>query len=383
MCKIITSILLFFAALSTLRPAIPAFAAPARVKIGVSLPLTGEASTYGGDLRRVIEYANEKIASGRYQLIFEDDKCSGKDAVSVAHKFKEFERVQFVLGPVCSGAALSAAPIYEAAKIPSMTLGASAPALSKAGRYIFRMGPNDQQTGETLFNYVESQGYQTIGVLTEQTDYCLGLTEVFRLAQEKSKLRMRGVYEEFAPGAVDYRTQLLRLKKAGIQGLFFNVQAEAQAINVVKQTRALNWPVALYAAYYPSSPVFVKEVGTLAEGLVFVDLPLPEETLDAAGSVIYREFHERHGKLVSHPVFFIYGYEGFRTAHESLTSGMDPVDFLLSGHKFAGVAGPYYFDASGDVSGISQVMRIFRGGLPEKIPSVPFSRLDSPSDSTR
>lgn len=334
-------------------------------KIGVSVPLTGDAAAFGTDIRRVIEYANDRLGGGKYSLLVEDDKCSGKDAVSVAHKFVEQDKVQFVLGPVCSGAALSAAPIYEAAGLTAMTLGASSPALSSAGPHTFRMGPNDTETAAILFRYIVSQGRKLIGVASEETDYCQGLVDAFRQYQKTAAVQAR--YENFNPGTADYRSILLRLRRDGVDSLFFNVQAEPQAINLVKQIRALHWDVPLYAAYYPSSPTFLEGVGDLAEGISYVDVPLLEESLQADGQAAYNEFVNRYGKLASHPVFFVYAFEGFRVMHEALMSGLDPTKFIAPDRKFRGIAGEYSFNVRRDVTGMKQAIRVIRNGKPVRL----------------
>ena len=90
----------------------PAFVLPEEpIKIGVSLPLTGPASTYGVELKKVITFANKKLANNKYELIFEDDKCSPKEAVTVAHKFIDLDKLKYVTGFACSGATVAAAPM--------------------------------------------------------------------------------------------------------------------------------------------------------------------------------------------------------------------------------------------------------------------------------
>lgn len=76
-----------------------------RIKIGVSLPLTGGAAIEGVDVHALLLFANKHFADDVYELIFEDDKCSEKDAVSVAQKFADVDKVSYVLGFVCSGTA--------------------------------------------------------------------------------------------------------------------------------------------------------------------------------------------------------------------------------------------------------------------------------------
>ena len=45
------------------------------IKIGVSIPLPIEGSIYGAEMRDYFKFANQELASGQYQLIFEDDRC--------------------------------------------------------------------------------------------------------------------------------------------------------------------------------------------------------------------------------------------------------------------------------------------------------------------
>ena len=124
-----------------------------KIKIGVSTTLNGQAATYGDDIRRVVSYANEKLGENRFELIVEDDKCNGKDAVTVAKKFVEVDKVQGVIGFGCSGALFAAAPIYERAKIPVIGTLTSAAKISEAGKYIFRTQPSDGDGFKLLYRY--------------------------------------------------------------------------------------------------------------------------------------------------------------------------------------------------------------------------------------
>ncbi|RIL04558.1 MAG: hypothetical protein DCC75_12490, partial [Proteobacteria bacterium] len=117
-----------------------AYAAPSqpKIKVGVSSALLGGAASYGLDIQDAVRFADEKLGKGRFELIFENDNCTGKDAVSVAQKFTQIEKVDVAIGFACSSAALSAAPIFERAKIPVLITSASSPKIAHAGEFIFR-----------------------------------------------------------------------------------------------------------------------------------------------------------------------------------------------------------------------------------------------------
>jgi ABC-type branched-subunit amino acid transport system substrate-binding protein len=52
------------------------------IKIGVSTPLTGPAATCGTAIKNLLMFATQRLFGGRYQLIIEDDKCSGKKTIT-------------------------------------------------------------------------------------------------------------------------------------------------------------------------------------------------------------------------------------------------------------------------------------------------------------
>ena len=51
-------------------------------------------------------------------------------------------QVVAIIGPICSGAVLAAAPTINALKVPAITASGGALAISTAGPYIYRSIPN-------------------------------------------------------------------------------------------------------------------------------------------------------------------------------------------------------------------------------------------------
>lgn len=81
-----------------------------KIKFGVSTALTGEAASYGIDLKNALVFANDRLGQGRYEFVFEDDKCNGKDAVVAARRLIDVHKVKYVIGFACSSTILSTAP---------------------------------------------------------------------------------------------------------------------------------------------------------------------------------------------------------------------------------------------------------------------------------
>lgn len=341
-----------------------AFSQTPPIKIGVSLPLTGEAAVYGQDIKNAIEFANARLTGNHYQLLFEDDKCAGKDAVSIAVKFSEIEHLKYVLGPGCSGTLLSAAPVYEKAGVVVMGIGTSSPAVSQAGDYIFRYSISDSGSARALYAYMVKRNYKRMAVLSEETDYCQGFKLAFQAAGQGSSVAQ--IHESYLPGTNDFRAILLKLKNSGAEALFINPQAEGTLIDIVKQIRDLKWEVPLYGAYYESSPTFLKALGAKANGITFIDVPSPDSLLSQDGAVLYSEFNAKYGGIKSNPCFFVYGFEAFRAMSEAIGSGRD-VKSYLEQTEFHGVTGNYHFDKNGDLVESRLVIKRIKDGKPEAV----------------
>ena len=93
------------------------------IKIGVILPLTGNAAVYGLSAKEGIDLSLEDInntggINGKtIQMIYEDSQCDSTKAVSAAHKLINIDKVQIIIGHICSNAAMAVVPSKPYPKI--------------------------------------------------------------------------------------------------------------------------------------------------------------------------------------------------------------------------------------------------------------------------
>ncbi len=323
-------------------------APPKRFRIGVSTPLTGPAATYGMDIWTSVQFAAEQLGGDRFELIAEDDKCDPREGVSIAQKFIHVEHVDAVIGPACSGPAAAAAPLYEQSQTLVMLTNASAEKLAEAGDYVFRSKPSDAEIIKTLWAYLKDNS-RKLAVLSEQTDFALGMRDVLLRLNTGGTIGL--IEEQFLPGTTDFRTALLRFRKSAVDGLLILPQTEAGLALVLKQTREMNWAVQIYGAHFPQSPVFLKQAGSSAEGIIFAATPFVEDILGKEGMDLYREYTAKYGEMRSIPLLFATTFEGFRALRDSLDSGSEPRRFLYQ-TRFSGVFGGFSFDSRGEITGI-------------------------------
>ena len=169
-----------------------------KIKIGVSTALTGEASTWGVDIQSVLRFADEKLGKGRYEFIFEDDKGSAKDAVTVAQKFVSLDKVKYAAGFASSSTILPSAGIYERAKVVTMVVSASSPKISELGDYVFRTFPSDAYAAKRLYDHIAAKRPKNLAIISLQSDYAQDFKDAFvRYAQADA---LPVFSEDYLPG---------------------------------------------------------------------------------------------------------------------------------------------------------------------------------------
>ncbi|MEK7617613.1 MAG: penicillin-binding protein activator [Patescibacteria group bacterium] len=237
-------------------------------KVGVLLPLTGDAAVYGEPLRNVIEIAASEInAEGKIKLevIFEDGKCNGKDATSAIQKLVNVDKVQFVLGGGCSGESLAAIPVAEQAKVVMVSALSTNPKLTGISPYFFRLAPSDSAQGVMDADLANKKGYKTVAALVEQTDYATGVYDVFNTAF--TKYDGKTVKEEYPSESGDFRTQLTKLKAANADALLLVSQSATAAGKILKQMQGMNWkPQIIITESLTTDAQFLMDYKDMLEG---------------------------------------------------------------------------------------------------------------------
>ena len=333
-----------------------------KLKIGVVVPLSGGVAAWGNDVRNVLLFANKQLTNNSISLIFEDDVCLGKNAVTAAQKLTSVDHVDAAM-VACTESMLSSAPIFEKAKTLVITPVASAGAVASAGDYIFRTWPGDAAAAKLLFDHIAAKG-QPLAMLTEERGYSEELAKSFLSAAAGSSLAV--INESFSSDTTDFRSLLTKLRAAGSEALLINTNTDRAFVNILKQAKDLGWTPAVYGAYMPGNAAFIDLAGALAEGVIYVDAPSADSTLGVDGKTLYQEFVHEYGS--PHSSSFIFGstYEAFKRIIELPKDRSEWRSFLYTG-KFTGIFGEYSFDVNGDIEGVAHVLKVIRDGKPRDL----------------
>ena len=327
--------------------------------IGVSVPLTGPAATYGVDVKNIFLFLNELKGKDAHRLIIEDDKCDPREAVTIAHRLMGIPALRFVMGYPCSGTITAVAPLYEKRKIILMSAAAAAPAVSQAGEFVFRTRPSELAAVSLLVDYVSAR-FNRISLINEETEYAQSLADSFASALAVSVQAQR---LSFHVATTDLSSLVLRVKHASPQAFVVFTQAESGLLLAVQALKRARVNAPLISSIFPPAPSFLKAAGPDADGIVFATLPFFEDAGTEEGKALLRQFVSQYGPMQSTDHLFFTTHAAFSVIDQLTSTTSDPRKLLYS-TTFAGLYGPFSFNAEGDIRGISHMLKVIRNGRP-------------------
>lgn len=345
------------------------------ITIGFVAPLTGDAATYGMEGKNAVTLALSEInAAGgingkTLNVVYEDGKCSGKDALAAAQKLISTDKVPVILGGECSGETLAIAPIAEQNKVVIMSSFSSSPDITNAGDYVFRNFPSDFAVVKGYVQYiVNKEGYKNVAIITENTDYGVGVRKVF--VDETNNIGGTVVADEmFKQGERDFRAIIVKIKATNPQAIFITPQTGVTVGTAVKQIREAGIKTPIFSTYLFGGEDGLKAAGTAANDVVFFDAAgLSGEK----GNAFINKYTSAYGKIAGSAFFTGARYDSvFIIANALKKCGEDTgciKNYLYGMNNYDGAIGSYTFDANGDVVGIALMApKVIKNGKIEDV----------------
>ena len=244
------------------------------IKIGFIGPLTGNAANVGQNAKAAIEIALSEVNAdgGIYgrplEIIYEDGKCTSKDAAAAAQKLINVDKVPVVFGGACSGETSAFTGLAEQSKTVVLSYCSSAAAITNAGDYIFRNYPSDNFQGVFAADYIKNKlNKSKVAILYIQTDWGIGLNETF----SKKFVELGGTVvasEGFQETNKDFRSQLSKIKVANPDVIYFLGYA-GQTVPALKQLADLKYKVSMFGGDAWDDQQIITDAGSAAEGIYF------------------------------------------------------------------------------------------------------------------
>lgn len=255
-------------------------AAQETIKIGFFAPITGPAAADGESAKNAVELGVKEVnAAGgikgkKVELIIYDDRLKPEEAVAIANKFIEKDKVVGVVSGSYSGPTRVAAPLYQKAGMPMVAGYAVHPDVTwdpntkKVNDYIYRNGFLGEIEGAAAAEFaVKELKAKRISIISMDNDFGRAISAGFAARSEKlgASILSKEMYK--FPGEKDFRPFLTRIKE-GNPDVIFAAGYYNEAASIVRQSAELGIKSQILGEEGFDSPKFIEIAGPAAEGVI-------------------------------------------------------------------------------------------------------------------
>jgi len=325
--------------------------------VGVILPTTGAAATYGesieSGIRLAISDARERneLPDG-FEVVWADTGSDPSRAVAEFQKMVEERGVKMVVGGATSAEAVALIPEIDDAEVICLSPSASAPGLARRSRHFFRIYPSDELEGHTAANFLhERLGKHEVLVFTGDTEYTRGIKPEF-LKQYQEALNGT-VVADLVLVEEDWRQRASQiLDRDGVEAVYtIGYAEEILEVILFLSERGYEGRIVTTSAFY--SGQVIREAGEAAEGVMF---PLPPFDRTSEKEPVlsfvnrYMDTYQR-----APDVFAAHGYDAMGLTIKVMSVAKPPENMEIlralnfGVAEFMGVTGPILFDDYGNV----------------------------------
>ncbi len=318
-------------------------------RIGVILSVTGEAAKYGVAAKNGVDLALEEanksggVGNRTITIDFVDAKSDPKVAADALNRMAK-DGVQVIVGDVSSDTTLKMAPLAQQNHIVLLSPGASAPAISEMGNFIFRNWQSDVHEAKADASLAtDTLSWKKIAVVAIGQSYSIGLAKTFMSTAKDAGANVTEY--RFQSNTVDFRSQIAQIKHQSYDGIYLVGYGTSLAAFVRQKAELGVATPVLSVQAFDAPETLIPE----AEGVIFSSTEGPNQ---ADPNV--KRFRERYkDKYRAEPTLCAdSGYDAIgivvlamRRAGPSSVA----IQQQLKDINYPGAAGPTEFDEHGDV----------------------------------
>jgi branched-chain amino acid transport system substrate-binding protein len=250
------------------------------MKIGFFAPITGPAAADGMSAKNAVELGVKEVNGGggikgkKVELIVYDDRLKAEEAVAIANKLIEKDKVVGVVSGSYSGPTRIVAPILQKAGMPMVAGYAVHPDVTwnpntKAPNdFMFRNGFLGEVEGAAAAEFaVKDLKAKRMSIIAMDNDFGRSISAGFAERAEKlgASILAKQMYK--FPGEKDFRPYLTTIK-GGNPDVIFAAGYYNEAASIVRQAKELGIKSQILGEEGFDSPKFLEIAGDAAEGVM-------------------------------------------------------------------------------------------------------------------
>lgn len=240
--------------------------------VGAFVSATGPNSTLGTPEKETLEMLAEKINKNGginghpLKLIVEDDGTDNTNAVKIANKLINQDKVCALIGGSGTGSSLAVLPIAEANEIPQIAMAAGTKITDPINKWVFRVAPLDALVVGNIYEYLISQKIAKVGIIYDSAGY--GTSGRDQLKALAPKYNITIVAEEtFGVKDTDMTVQLTKIRTSPAQAVICWGTNPGPAI-IAKNMQQLGITLPLFMSHGVANQAFLDQAGSAANGII-------------------------------------------------------------------------------------------------------------------
>ena len=309
------------------------------------MPLTGPAGSIGEYVKNAIDLA----AAQNIQVVYADDECDTKKAVSAYQELKIKDVKVFYVA--CSGSVLALAPLAKENGDLIITAYAGSSEIRNTGDEVIRFIPDALSVVAVMKEYFSENPTEKYAIIHENQNYSTSLADGIAEALGPRLI----LQEAYASEATDVRTQLTKIKSSGADKIIVVPVSDKTAEIVYKQMKALGMTTPILGEvnvceYKPAPWDFGFKTTCWKADLG------EEKTTDFS-----KKFKDAYGKDSQSPFYDAVTYDSIQILDRLMKKTEDISE--LKKEILAGVQGEYLtysFESNGEVIGTQYLRKIER-----------------------
>ncbi|ABE42314.1 ABC transporter substrate-binding protein [Polaromonas sp. JS666] len=349
-----------------------AFSAGAQVKVGVFVPLTGDAAGYGQSALEAIQLAVKQkndaggVLGQKIELVVRDDGAKPEQSVTVAKRLATSDGVLVMLGSISSPASFAATQVALQTGTPQIVLLGTAQRITTQGNpWVFRGTIPDTKLSGDLVEFIirKYPGKKKVGYLYVNDDFGRGGFEAFKARAESSGLTIVAE-EKYAPGDLDFTSQLTKIQSEN-PDVFVDWSRYTEGALVAIQAKRKGMTLPHFGSEGLSHPNFIKLAGDASDGMMY---PVPFSMTTQSGNNIAVTLAQDIKKTYNKEIEYTHAlaYDAMRAvifAIEKSGTTTDKLKFrdALKSLEFDSTRGKFKFDAKGDPTLLPSIVKLSSG----------------------
>lgn len=308
--------------------------ADTRPRVGVILPLTGEAASYGGQFKSGMM---TNPHSSELDLHFEDSKFDSTAAIGAFHKLLDVDHVDALVsfgGATCEVLNQAA----QARGLLHLAAGCNTAEFNKEGSTSFRLDVDESIAAAKTVDYFKEKKFQKVALVYVNNSWGQTIIERLRTAAAASSIKIVADLP-FESGVIDIRSGLLKAKQSSPDVLFLISLPNLLPV-VLKQIQESRLESPIVSSISVENPEVTRLAGHAADGIVYVSVK-PDARSRAAAPAFFSRFPGGNP-------FAAWGYDSVSLLRK-VDQQSDPKAALSGLKDFVGAFNAYTFDSKGEL----------------------------------